>query len=277
MMEKLTKVDKYTFVAISSLYFFGGIMEFWDDIVRFFAFFKNDNLLNYNNIIQFFVALGTMSSVFIALWLSSRNKKIDFFDDNFSLLLEQHNNIATQLLNDREKYSEKLDFVLTGGFDSVSLVDANKRMHQNDHFFGSYFRVLYHLLKHIDKNFHSKDCSGKKRKFYSSLVRSFLSSDLTLLLAINVSHANKYSQYWKYRLLVEKYSLLEHLILDGELFYDALSDITSREYGFSGLNNGMSEEYKSGMKILDDICIEFSKKCFGNNEWLEIYEKVNGK
>ena len=277
MMEKLTKVDKYTFVVIFFLYFCGGVMEFWGYIDGFLGFFKDSNLKNYSNIIQFCVALGTILSVVTALCLSLRNNKVAFFNANFSLLLEQHNNMAGQLLANKENYKQKVDYVLTDGFDKLGLSDANKRMHQNDHFFGSYFRVLYHLLKHIDRNYHSWDLSGKKRKYYTSLVRSFLNSEITLLLAINVSHADRNSQYWGYRVLVEKYSLLEHLILDGNVFIDALSDITNTAHRFAGLLEEDGGEYKSGMQILDEICLEFNEKCFGNNEWLSIYKEVNAK
>ncbi len=46
---------------------------------------------------------------------------------------------------------------------------------------------------------------------YSNIVRSFLSYDATQLLAINCYCANSSDTYWNFKLLIERYSFLEHM------------------------------------------------------------------
>lgn len=88
-----------------------------------------------------------------------------------------------------------------------------------------YFRILYHLLKFILLNQSTKSSPLKfndaiyteiteVEKFYSNIVRSFLNKEVTQLLAINCIAADETDDYYKFRLLVERYALLEHIRLE---------------------------------------------------------------
>ncbi len=88
-----------------------------------------------------------------------------------------------------------------------------------------YFRVLYHILKFILE--HSRfnadpmlfEAAIKKNvtrteKFYSNIVRSFLNKEIIQLLSINCIVEDPSDAFYKYRQLVERYSLLEHLHIE---------------------------------------------------------------
>nr|WP_276560983.1 putative phage abortive infection protein [Vibrio scophthalmi] len=72
-----------------------------------------------------------------------------------------------------------------------------------------YVRVVYQILMFIDEN-----CPSDKRK-YSRIFRSFISNDLNLILAMNCAQLDSNEQivFIKYKYLIEKYHLLEHLII----------------------------------------------------------------
>lgn len=222
------------------------------------------------DLVQFFVAFGTVASVMAALYISTRNNKRDTFERNFSLLLEQHNEQLNTLLS-RDDFGGKLSEVL-GFAQNGDLVSANQRMHKLDSYYGSYFRVLYYLLKHIDRNYYGYIFTHKKKKFYTSMVRSFLNSDITLLLIINVAHAKKGNQYYGYRCLIEKYSYLEHLVIDGEVFVSGCREDVRN--GLAWENGIDANSYITKLQILDDICKEFPLPSFGENDWKEYVIKV---
>ncbi|SCX40098.1 Putative phage abortive infection protein [Kosakonia sacchari] len=235
---------------------------------------KGNNIAcSYKELIQFFVAFGTLSSVFVALYIATKNNRRDTFERNFSLLLEQHNDQLKSLLS-RKDFGDKLSSILGLGSEK-DLISCNKRMHQLDAYYGSYFRVLYYLLKHIDKNYYGADFLGKKRKFYTSMVRSFLGSEITLLLIINISHGNEENQYREYRRLIEKYMYLEHLILDGDTFASGCSE--SVRNGLMLEDSYNTENYVTGLEVLDDICKEYPISSFGNNDWKKLVLKVKDK
>ncbi|MBS7445000.1 putative phage abortive infection protein [Enterobacter sp. 120016] len=225
------------------------------------------------DLVQFFVAFGTVASVMAALYISTKNNKRDTFERNFSLLLEQHNEQLNTLLS-RNDFGGKLSEVL-GFADDKDLISANERMHKLDSYYGSYFRVLYYLLKHIDKNYYGCIFTHKKKKFYTSMVRSFLNSDITILLIINVAHAKKGNQYYGYRCLIEKYSYLEHLVIDGEVFISGCREDIGNGYAWENALD--ADSYVTKLQILDDICKEFPLSSFGENDWKDYVTKVKGQ
>ncbi|TCV62054.1 putative phage abortive infection protein [Vibrio crassostreae] len=95
----------------------------------------------------------------------------------------------------------------------------------------SYFRTLYQLLKFIAKNHPSNDSRdfsvellsqtvSSEEKAYTSLVRSTLTNDVLLALAINCYVGSKENHSFRnYFLLTERYSLLEHLDMDKRISY----------------------------------------------------------
>lgn len=268
----MTVADKvfYGFLAFFSLFCLRGPMIEFNTWM-----FANGNefATHYDKLVQFLVALGTLSSVLVALYIANKNSRRDTFERNFSLLLEQHNEQLKDLLS-RKDFNDKFSFILGYGNDK-DLVSSNKRMHELDAYFGSYFRVLYYLLKHIDKNYYTHDCTGKKRKFYTSMVRSFLNSEITLLLIINISHEDDKEQYREYKKLVEKYMYLEHLILDGEIFASGCSE--SLKNGLFTEDAFNKDDYVTGLNVLDDICKKYPVSSFGSNDWKDLLLKIKDK
>ncbi|MFP2424683.1 putative phage abortive infection protein [Enterobacter ludwigii] len=265
----MTKAEKF-FICFLTLFVLFCMRE---PMIEFFTWLLvkgNSFALSYKELVQFFVAFGTLSSVLAALYIATKNNRRDTFERNFSLLLEQHNDQLKSLLS-RKDFNDKLSFVL--GFGSEKdLISSNKRMHQLDAYYGSYFRVLYYLLKHIDKNYYGTDYFSKKRKFYTSMVRSFLNSEVSLLLIINVSHGSGGDQYREYRRLIEKYMYLEHVILDGEIFASGCSESVRNGLRLECAYN--SAYYVTGLNVLDDICMRYPLSSFGNNDWKKLVIKV---
>lgn len=77
----------------------------------------------------------------------------------------------------------------------------------------SYFIVLYQIIKFVDESTLS---NVEEKKKYTSLLRAYLPSDILIVLAFNCyvdykGSSEIYNNYWKYKQLVETYSILEHL------------------------------------------------------------------
>lgn len=219
-----------------------------------------ETIFNAVNIINFFVALGTCMAVFVAL--SAR--KQSSFESTFSLLLAQHNQTLKDLKSSSD-YNNHVNNILDG---LSPLTEQNNKMHELDDFFGSYFRVLYHLIKFIDNNkpkipFITKD----KRKTYTSLVRSHLDNEIIFLLAINCAHATPENQYHTYKTLIEEYSILEHLIFDNAVLlkYNPIHS-TSMATSLRITTIMLTENLKT---ILNEIAKTYDKKAFGKNPDLQ--------
>lgn len=214
----------------------------------------SEAIFNTPNIINFFVALGTCSAVIVALI----SKKQTSFEATFALLLNQHNQALKELKNN-PYYLPIVNNVLDA---TKSLAKQNDLFHKHDDVFGSYFRILYHLLKFIDNNagFHPFDISRKK--IYTSLVRSQLDNEITLLLAINCSHANAGNQYQNYKLLIERYSMLEHLILKNESLIKYRPLYISEDYIMKRIADIMTSPTKT---MLEEIASTYIPQAFGSN------------
>ncbi|HHA1259699.1 TPA: putative phage abortive infection protein [Enterobacter asburiae] len=223
--------------------------------------------------VQFFVALGTVMSVVVALMLSFINRRAERFDSNFSLLLSQHNEQLNALRNHPD-FADKFSYVLAGGGQQAerSLYAANMRMHEKDMFFSSYFRVLYHLLKLIDKNY-SFDFRYKKRKFHTSIIRSFISFEVLILLVVNVAHSEKAPSYSYYRTLLERYAFLEHLPVEDWRLLDGLPDVYTNEIAFNTL---FSDEGRN-LELITDIILLYKEKAFGNHDSLTFIKNIRAK
>lgn len=208
--------------------------------------------------INIFIAFGTCTAVAVALLVKGQNS----FENTFNLLLAQHNE-ALRKLKEHKEYTPKTNklFDLKGNFDLASL---NANMHKMDDFFGSYFRVLYHILKHIDRSagYHRFDFKEKKR--YTSLVRSFLDNETVLLLAINCAHAKIHNQYYNYKNLIERYAFFEHLILDPEKFLEYMrfnnNNLAETYEKICAIENGAHE------KLIEEIKAAYHVSAFGNHE-----------
>lgn len=217
----------------------------------------SDEFMSTANIINFFVALGTCSAVAVALIAKGKTS----FENTFNILLTQHNE-SLRKLKEHKDYNIKLKKVFS--FEkNFSIQEFNKNMHKHDDFFGSYFRILYHLLKHIDANagYHRFDFKEKKR--YTSLVRSFLDNETTLLLVINCAHAKPENQYYNYKSLIERYAFFEHLILDPEKFNEY---VNNKKDTAENVYELMIQKERGGFaKLTKEIKNIYHKTAFGRH------------
>ena len=191
------------------------------------------------------------------------------FEDTFFSLLEQHNIALNNITKERIDYGfegsqRNLDSICStikvkmfGG--GASLIENFTGLQKNKENFlkeknnlNQYFRILYQVLKFVASNcpgstiymkfsveeLESTVCSPEE-KLYSNIVRSLLSDDVYYLLSINSSCHDKTNSFYKYKLLIERYSFLEHMPL-----------VTN-----DNMNSG----------LLEEIMKHYEKKAFGDN------------
>lgn len=150
-----------------------------------------------------------------ALELSRDSSRKDDFIKQFTLLLEQHNNLHKEVVKYIDSLSNK---EIISDFDDKgiirwdeSLEDAANKLYQNYNF-SIYMITLYRLLKHIDNNFYKNNSSDefiKEKKEYSSIVRSVIRNDVLFLIAIN--SFNKNNSFKEYKEKLEKFSFFKHM------------------------------------------------------------------
>ncbi|MGG5262533.1 putative phage abortive infection protein [Rahnella variigena] len=214
-----------------------------------------NSIFNASNVINSCVAFGTCAAVLVALFA----KKQSSFESTFSLLLAQHNQALKDLKSSTD-YKTNVNDILDG---LSPLKEQNEAMHELDDFFGSYFRILYHLIKFIDNSKSKIPFIEDKRKTYTSLVRSNLDNEIVFLLAINCSHATPENQYCKYKELIEKYAMFEHLILDDSVLLKYNPSNTS---SMSTSIRTSTIMLTQGLKtIFHEIVKSYDKAAFGMN------------
>lgn len=152
------------------------------------------------------------------------------FESTFFSLLEQHNK-ALESISARvsEGVLSAVDLAYEEVFDwdNESLAVAKGTMDKHSEGCGHYFRALYQLLKFLcvclpgssfgedfDVATLRKTSLKGGEKMYSNIIRSFLRVDVAQLLAVNCYCDDEANQYYKFKLLVERYSLLEHMPFD---------------------------------------------------------------
>jgi hypothetical protein len=153
-------------------------------------------------------------------------------------------------------------------FSVLSLMKKKEKLlNYKDEYIGRYslylnpfFRELYQILKYIDEKFRFENGKTiKNRKFYTNMIRAILSNQIYTLLAINaVSDENDTHHFYKYRRLIEKYELLEHLT-----FSIDIEDYNNAAHSYL---NGYTESNKRIIELqtLYQIAIFYDKKAFGN-------------
>lgn len=165
----------------------------------------------------------------IALNKQSETQAKQQFENTFFSLLDQHNKALEKISTPTGKYTEgrsELDIVRLSTFSGnhKTLQDAKNALEKHNGVCGHYFRVLYQVLKLVATNvpdgsigptFNQDKITSSSlapsEKMYSNIVRSFLSYDATQLLAINCYCSDKHDTYWNFKLLIERYSFLEHM------------------------------------------------------------------
>ncbi|MGX9416571.1 putative phage abortive infection protein [Vibrio sp. WJH972] len=189
----------------------------------------------------------------IATAAQARTLEKQRFENSFYSLLEQMNNVASELKANDERRSDRksklkilhssiLAKLLVNDDITIEqhLKNTNKHMLKKSKFCNHYFRVIYHLLKFILINFESghsvafeqalKRDLTEEEKFYSNIVRSFLDNETIQLLAINCI-CEEDSDFYKYRQLLERYEMLEHVHFEADWMEGVYSLYDSKAFG----------------------------------------------
>lgn len=190
------------------------------------------------------------------------------FENTFFALLEQHNNLI-QIITKKEVLSvgqksvsgnitidmgvkinpsfvqralrELTEKDFNGKVNEINLKNIKSKLIAYYSPINQYFRVLYQILKFIESadNFPFEENGfSAEKKFYSNIVRSFLSEELYWLLAINCyCEKGNNDDFWKYKILIEKYSFLEHINLENTLLPVELSKEIVEYYADNAFGN----------------------------------------
>lgn len=184
------------------------------------------------------------------------------FEQTFFSLLEQHNTALEKISAPSARWAKNksdLDIVRESIFKAVTLENAKAKLEEKNGLCGHYFRILYQLLKFIATNIPDSQVGAKfdkndiitsamagNEKMYSNMVRSFLSYDVSQVLAINCYCSGENSTYWRYRQLLERYEFLEHMPFKVDNSENKLL-IDSQEYYSTAFgNSGFVESIKNG-------------------------------
>ncbi|MHB7568391.1 putative phage abortive infection protein, partial [Citrobacter braakii] len=198
-------------------------------------------------------ALSAVKTADETLTEAKKNYQRDIFDKRYSLLLEQHNhqlqNVYSYLSSnssDSKTLSEKVSNRNAVGY-AVSYLHGHSIL-------SPYMRTLYHLLKHINENFYidnvKEDELVKKKKEYSSPLRSIIRNDVLYLIGVNCLVRKRIENnievdngYGYYQDMLNMFNFFEHAI-----FFD-WSDNIQYENVRQKMKDYLDERYTSKIRI----------------------------
>lgn len=131
------------------------------------------------------------------------------FNNRFNQFLDQHNKSHSKLEEYIKNNSSNYDSIVNG----VMCENSSHQLYKKSGY-SPYLRLLYHILKFIDNDSIFFATTGDKKK-YTSIVRSLITNDIMLIVAIN--SLNK--DFYYYRALLDKFDFFEHLSM-AELLYN---------------------------------------------------------
>lgn len=227
--------------------FFGGILN---PVIAFFAFYwlTVSIRIQKKELSETQKALSDASESQKEQAITQEKKR---FEDTFFALLNQHNLIldalSKQEIIGRSRDSSEIDKIYHEivNHSSNNSIDSTKSlMRQKQNIHGHYFRVIYQILKFIllnipNENQHKDFNSAihhpielsSNEKMYSNILRSFLNSKTTLLLAYNCLSSDETDIYYKYRLLLERYEMLEHIDFSSEAAKKLIDNYNPKAFG----------------------------------------------
>jgi len=148
------------------------------------------------------------------------------FESTFFSLLELHNQSLAKLSEKKSANSSSTEMSDVWGYvlHNDDLQSAKQELEvASKGPVGVYFRVLFQLLKFIVTNSPNIPNSPKNfselleqpitlnEKMYSNMVRAFVPNEMLQLLAINCHCDDDSDSYWSYKLLIDRFSFLEHM------------------------------------------------------------------
>lgn len=207
--------------------FFGGILNpifaFLSLILLAYTLWQNRIALN-NNSEELKLSRQELSNSVKAQELQVHQAKMQRFEDTFFSLLNQLKSTEESGLSDFA-YDNIMVREYDKDWNNQSILRNSKEyIHPRAGNLNRYFRTLYQLLKFIANKCPESTLNGdftsvsiesttasETEKVYSNIVRSTLDSKLTVLLAVNCFCVNKEDSFYKYLLLIKRYSFLEHM------------------------------------------------------------------
>lgn len=231
--------------------FIGGLLN---PIVGLFAFYwlTQSVLIQKTELSETKQALIDSSASQLQQSITQEKKR---FEDTFFALLDQHNKVLEQLnLKKHERMGTMLFSTLELAERDVldaknlfSIKESRGILHRKYNTeCGHYFRVLYQILKLIAVNCPNSNITRgftvyelvnvpvtEEEKFYSNILRSFLGYNVTKLVAINSACEGENDSYFKYRMLIERYSFLEHMPIDYGFMSETINIYNSNAFGHS--------------------------------------------
>lgn len=167
-------------------------------------------------------ALSAVKTADDTLTEAKRNYQRDIFEKRYSLLLEQHNHQLQNVYSYLSLGSEDSKSLIQKISNNQSVVHAVSYLNGHS-IISPYMRTLYHLLKHINENFYSDDVEGdeliKKKKEYSSPLRSIIKNDVLYLIGVNCLVRKRIEKgveidngYGYYQDMLNSFSFFEHAI-----------------------------------------------------------------
>lgn len=182
-----------------------------------------------------------------------KNYQRDAFEKRYSLLLEQHNqqlkNVYEYLSSNTEDANGFIEKVKETQLASIAASYLNGHS-----IISPYMRTLYHLLKHVYENFYvenvSEDEEVKRKKEYTSPLRSLIRNDVLYLIGLNSLVTKVRSQeiytdngYGYYQFLLNYFNFFEHAV-----FFDWRSNVRLDDAD-EHMINYLDERFMSKIKI----------------------------
>ena len=245
MNNKLFKYFfKFTnFIERNILIFIGVIIGSYIGVCLFFYFYKD--MFDLKTPKTLWDILTGLSSVFSSVglvwiaFLTYRNQKLNAFQTEFDNLLKEH---EKSLNSNFYNLDGKLNFHSNYLLNKITNSEANLTNVAKIYIYGReevsrYFILLYRILDRIDIAAPNED---KKR--YTGLLRVCIPYEILLLISINSLNP----EFSRYKYLLEKFSILEHLPLSAKFISDIRSKTTN--YLFDNIK-------KIGQ---DSSCFEFN-------------------
>ncbi|MDK1683454.1 putative phage abortive infection protein [Acinetobacter terrestris] len=184
------------------------------------------------------VLLTAGSLIFLAKTLSFERQKSDQenFDNKFFLMLERLESI-------KDKIDESTKNKILNEIDTVSeftiektLEESKKIIHKYNSEIGHYYRMLYQILKMVDKNKKIAQFKNVEISYYTNIVRATMDFKLTQILAINTYYSDNFDhEYKEFSALVKNYNFFEHMpftIINKNISYQLLAFFLWNNNGF---------------------------------------------
>jgi uncharacterized membrane protein len=222
--------------------FFGGILN------PVFAFLGLIMLLAtlYQSQKELALTREELASSRVALEDQALTQKQQRFDNTFFALLEQHNDFLA--IANKINYQFDWGRVYSPEYAREKLW---RDIDNNSPEIKTYFRILYQILKFIDKSYKESsepnEEQGNRKNFvksisdiektYSSLIRSFIGKEIGELIIINSLCFSEQSEHGfsRFKELLEQYAFFEHIQID--LLSDELSSAINAISGKHNISN----------------------------------------